>query len=89
MAIIVLEVHSKQKLEYSEANVGPHGVAEAEIIVLDPVCCPVDPDAKDHKDSPCKNRMHHIDISEREGKSAAFYLMLRYDSKPTDYGIDV
>ena len=52
MAIIVLEVHSKQKLEYSEANVGPHGVAEAEIIVLDPVCCPVDPDAKDHKDSP-------------------------------------
>ena len=33
--------------------------------------------------------MHHVDISEREGKSAALYLMFRDDSKPTDYGIDV
>ena len=52
MAIIVFEVHSKQKLEYSEANVGPHGVGKAEIVVFDPVCSPIDPDTKDHKDSP-------------------------------------
>ena len=89
MAIIVLKVHPKQKLEYSEAYISPHGVAEAEIIVLDPVCCTVDPDTKDHKYCPCKDHVHHVDISEREGKSAALYLMFRDDSKPTDYGIDV